>query len=71
MAKNIYGNENPKKTTKLPNEIKALKEEIARKSSNVELIGLFESALNNTSVDNEYVLEAMSVSAKDLLSALN
>ena len=48
-----------------------LKEEIARKSSNVEFIGLFESALNDTSVDNEYVLEAMSVSAKDLLSALN
>ena len=71
MAKNIYGNENPKKPTKLPNEIKALKEEIARKSSNVELIGLFKSALNDTSVDNEYVLGAKSVIPKDLLSALN
>ena len=71
IAKNIYGNENPKKPTKLSNELKALKEEIATKSSNVELIGLFESAVNDRFVDNTYMSEAKSVDAKDLLSVLH
>lgn len=71
IAKNIYGNENPKKPTKLSNDVKALKEEIATKSSNVELIGLFESAVNDRSVDNTNMSEAESVNAKDLLTVLN
>ena len=71
LAKHIYGNENPKKPTKLSTEVKALKEEIEYKSSNVELIGLFESAVNDRSVDNTYMSDSKSINAKDLISVLS